>query len=105
MSKKEDANEERVTAKSKPMTNLVSRYSARDPNVLASTASHSPVKTRTESQHVPLSSLNEQHTRTGRPVMGASSSNNSKWNIDDKLSSQEWTSGGMFGSKSGETRR
>ena len=29
-----DAGEERVTAKSKPVTNLVSRYSVRDPNVL-----------------------------------------------------------------------
>ena len=38
----EDAGEERVTAKSKPMMNLVLRYSARDPNVLASTASESP---------------------------------------------------------------
>ena len=35
----EDAGEERVTAKSKPMMNLVSRYSLRDPNVLASIAS------------------------------------------------------------------
>ena len=33
--------EERVTAKSKPMMNLVSRYSAWDPNVHASTASES----------------------------------------------------------------
>ena len=32
----EDACEERVTAISKPMMNLVSRYSVRDPNVLAS---------------------------------------------------------------------
>ena len=37
----EEAGEERVTAKSKPMTNLVSRYRVRDPNVLASTASES----------------------------------------------------------------
>ena len=35
----QDAGEERVTAKSKPMMNLVSRYSVRDPNVLASTTS------------------------------------------------------------------
>ena len=35
----EDAGEERVTAKSKPMMNLVSRCRVRDPNVLASTAS------------------------------------------------------------------
>ena len=41
----EDAGGERVTAKSKPMMNLFSRYSARDPNMLASTASESPVKT------------------------------------------------------------
>ena len=42
----EDAGEERVTAKSKPMMNLASRYSVRDPNVLASTASESPGKTQ-----------------------------------------------------------
>ena len=35
----EDAGEERVTAKSKPMMNLVSRCSLRNPNVLASAAS------------------------------------------------------------------
>ena len=63
----EDVGEERVTAKSKPMMNLVSRYSVRDPNVLASTASESPEKTKSESQNVPLSSLNEQQTGTGRP--------------------------------------
>ena len=91
----EDAGEERVTAKSKPMMNLVSRYSARDPNVLASTASESPVKTRYESQLL-LSSWNEQQPRTGRLVMGASSSDYSEWNIDEKWSSQEWKSGEML---------
>ena len=40
----EDAGEERVTAKSKPMTNLVSRCRVRDPNVLASTASENQGK-------------------------------------------------------------
>ena len=94
----EDAGEERVTAKSKPMMNLVSRYSVRDPNVLASTASESPRKTKSESQ-VPLSSLNEQQPRTRRPVMGANSSNYSEWNIDDKRSSQEWKSGEMLGAR------
>ena len=74
----EDASEERVTAKSKPMMNLVSRYSVRDP-----------------------SSLNEQQPRTGRPVMGASSSNYPEWNIDDKWSSQEWKSGEMSGTNTG----
>ena len=97
----EDAGEERVTAKSKPMMNLVSRYSVRDPNVLASTASGSPVKTRYDSQKVPLSSLNDQQTRTGRLVMGVSSSNYSEWNIDDKWSSQEWKSGEMLGASTG----
>ena len=52
----EDAGEERVTAKSKPMMNLVSRYRVGGPNVLASIASESPGKTKSESQNVPLSS-------------------------------------------------
>ena len=39
-----DAGEERVTAKSKPMMNLVSRYSVQDPDVLASPASERPGK-------------------------------------------------------------
>ena len=72
-----DAGEERVTAKFKPMMILVSRYSARDANVLAFTASESSGKTRHESQ-LPLSSWNEQHQRTGRPVMDASSSDYSE---------------------------
>ena len=48
-----------------------------------------------KSQNVPLRSLNVEQTRTGRPVMGASS-NYSEWNIDDKWSSQEWKSGEML---------
>ena len=90
-----DAGEERVTAKSKPMMNLVSRCSVRDPNVLASTASESPEKTRHESQ-VPLSSWTEQHHRTGRPVEDAYSSSYSEWNIDEKWSSQERKSDEML---------
>ena len=97
----EDAGEERVTAKSKPMMNLVSRYSERTPDVLPSTASESPEKTKSESQKVPLSSKKEQQPRRGRPVMGASSSNNSEWNIDDAWSSQEWKSGEMLGARTG----
>ena len=89
----EDAGEERVTAKSKPMMKLVSRCRVRDPTVLHSTASN----TKSESQNVPLSKLNVQQTGTGRPVMLASSSNSSEWNIDDKWSSQEWKSGDMLG--------
>ena len=36
-----------------------------------------------------------QQTSTGRPVLGASSSNFSEWNIDIKWSSQVWKSGEM----------
>ena len=95
----EDAGEERVTAKSKPMMNLVSRYRVRDPSVLASTASESLGQTKSESQNVPLSSLNVQQTGTGIPVLGASSSNYTEWNIDDKWSSQVTKSGEMLGAR------
>ena len=87
----EDSCEERVTAKSKQMMNLVSRCSERNPDVLASTASESPGKTRYESQ-LPQSSWNEQHQRTGRPVLDAYSSSYSEWNADKNWSSQEWKS-------------
>ena len=80
----QDAGEERVTAKSKPMMNLVSRCSERTPDVLASIASESPGKTRSESQ-VPLSSWNEKYDRTVRPVVHAHSSSYSEWNIDKNL--------------------
>ena len=53
----EDASEERVTAKSKPMTNLVSRCRVMDQTVSASIASENPRDTKSESQNVPLSSL------------------------------------------------
>ena len=68
-----DSGKGRVTAKSKPMMNLVSRCSETTPDVLASIASESPGKTRYESQLL-LSSWNEQHQRTGRPVLDAYSS-------------------------------
>ena len=58
-------------------------------------------KTKSESQNVPLSSLNEQQTSTGKFVMGASSSNDSDWNIDDKWSSQEWKSDEMLEARTG----
>ena len=73
----------------------VSRYRVRDPNVLASTASESPRKTKSRSPNVPLSSLNVQQTSTVRPVLGASSSGYSEWNFDEKWSSQVWKSGEM----------
>ena len=86
-----DSGEERVTTKSKPMMNLVSRCSERTPDVLASIASESPGKTRHESQLL-LSSWNEQHQRTGRPVLDTYSSNYSEWNAYKNWFSQEWKS-------------
>ena len=88
---RKDSGEERVTAKSKPMMNLVSRCSENTPDVLASTASESPGKARHESQ-LPLSSWNEHHQRTGRLVLDAYSSSYLEWNADKKRSSQEWKS-------------
>ena len=75
------SGEERVTAKSKPMMNLVSRCSEKTPDVLASTASETPVKTRHESQ-LPLSSWNEQHQRTGRPVLTLTHQDTRSGNVD-----------------------
>ena len=50
---------------------------------------------------IPLSSWNEQQPRTESPVMGASSSDYSEWNIDEKWSSQEWKSGEMLEARTG----
>ena len=86
-----ESGEERVTAKSEPMMNLVSRCSERNHNVLASIASESSGKTRYESQ-IPLSSRTEQHHRMVRPVVFAHSSSYSEWNVDETWSSQEWKS-------------
>ena len=69
--------------------------------MLASTASENPGDTKSESQKVRLSSLNVQPTGTGRTVLGASSSNYSEWNIDDKWSSQVWKSGEMSNTSTG----
>ena len=87
----EDAGEERVTAKSKLVMNLVSRCSVRDPNVLALLHQKSLGKTRSESQ-IPLSSWIEQQPRTVRLVKDACSSIYSEWNTDEKWSSQDWKS-------------
>ena len=75
-----DSGEERVTAKSKPMMNLVSRCSERTLVVLLSTASESLGKTRLESQS-PLSLQTEKFERTERPVVYAHSSSYSEWNV------------------------
>ena len=82
------------------MMNLVSRCSDRAPDVLASTASESPVKTRHESQ-LPLSTWNEHHQRTGRLVLNAYSSRYSEWNGDETWASQEWKSDALMDDRTG----
>ena len=84
----------RVTAKSKPMMNLVSRCSERTPDVLASTASESPEKRSYDSQ-TPLSAKAKIYDRTKkpvvcsggahRPIVYAHSSSYSEWNVDQSL--------------------
>ena len=99
--RKKMQGEERVTAKSKPMMNLVSRRSVRDPDVLASTASECPVKTRHDSQKVPLSSLNEQQTRTRESCFRRLLIKLLLVNADKNWSSQEWKLGEMLGARTG----
>ena len=78
-----DAGEERVTAKSKPMMNLVSRYSVWGIRTCLSRLHRKAgVKTKSDSENVLLSLLDVQQT-----------SNYSEWNIDNKWSSQLWKSG------------
>ena len=98
--RKKDSGEERVTAKSKPMMNLVSRCSERTLDVLASIASESLGKTRHESQFL-LRSRTEQHHRTGRLFKDAYSSIYSEWNAGEKWSSQEWKSDEVMEDRTG----
>ena len=93
-----DSGEERVTAKSKPMMNLVSRCSGTTPDVLPHQKAR--WKPRHESQF-PLSSRTEQHHRTGRPVKDAHSSSYSEWNVDKTWSSQEWKSDELMVDRTG----
>ena len=79
--KQENAGEERVSAKSKPEMNLVSRCSERTPDVLASTASESAGQPDLKVKYLwarGMSSIKEQ----GRPGLGAYSSSYSEWNAD-----------------------
>ena len=84
-----ESGEERVTAKSTPVMNLIARCSERVPAALSSIASESPEKTMHESQ-TPLSPQAEKYDRTERPVGCAHSSSYSEWNVDKTWSSQEW---------------
>ena len=87
----QDSGEERVTAKSRSMMNLISRCNERTPVVLSSTTSDCPVKTRHETQ-TPLSPQIEKYDATERPVVYVHSSSYSEWKIDKTWSSQEWKS-------------
>ena len=60
----EESGEERVTAKSRPMMNLI----ARAPSTLSSSASESPGKRSYKSQS-PLSMQAEKYDRTGKPLL------------------------------------
>ena len=97
---KKESSEERVTAKSRPMMNLIARSSERAPSALSSTASESPGKTRHESQN-PLSPQAEKYDRTVRPVVCAHSSSYSEWNLDKTWSSQEWKSDELMDDRTG----
>ena len=95
-----DSGEERVTAKSTPMMNLVSRCSERTLDVLSSTASESPEKTRHKNQF-PLTSRTKQHHRTGWLVLDAYSSSYSEWNVEEIWSSQEQKSDELIEDRTG----
>ena len=96
-----DSSEEGAAAKSKPMMNLVSRRSEKDPNVLASTASESPEKTRHESQSSPSLQTEKQHRKGETPVVYAHSSTYSEWKVDKTWSSQEWKSDELMEDRTG----
>ena len=97
----EESGEERVTAKSRQMMNLI----ARAPSTLSSSASESPGKRSYESQS-PLSANAKIYDRTEKPVVcrdashaqghhhrpveSTHSASYSKWNIDKAWSSREW---------------
>ena len=99
----EESGEERVTAKSRPMTSLI----ARAPSTLSSSASASPVKRSYENQN-PLSAQAEMYDGTVKPVVcsdtshehrhhhrfveSTHSASNSEWDVDEAWSSQEWKS-------------
>ena len=98
-----DSGEERVTAKSRPMMNLI----ARAPSHVSSSTSGSPEKRCSGSQD-PWRSVAKKEERSGRPDIGLdqlkasdryyheqfmesfSSASYSKWDDDRAWSSQEW---------------
>ena len=93
----EDAGEEGITAKSKPMMNLVARCIERTPAVLSSTASESPGKIRHESR-TPLSP--QPARRTDRSISGKIDARNSIH--DAASSSQGWQKDALLDGCSGK---
>ena len=99
----DDSGEERVTAKSRPMMNLI----ARAPSHVSSSTSVSPVK-RSYGNQYSRSTIAEKEERSGRPDIGIdrmkasdhyfheqfmesfSSASYSKWDDDRAWYSQEW---------------
>ena len=77
-----ESGEERVTAKSKSMMNLIARSSERTP-VSSSTASESPVKPIYESQ-TPPSPQDEKYYRTGRSVVCSERASQPRSSYDNK---------------------
>ena len=110
----QDSGEERVTAKSKPMMNLVARM----PSFVSSSTSVSPVKRCYGSQD-PWNPIAKKEERSERPDIGTdqlkasdhcyheqfmesfSSANYSKWDDDRAWSSQEWRAEGTTHDRSG----
>ena len=110
----QDSEEERVTAKSRPMLTII----ARAPLNLSSSASESPGKKSHESQS-PWSAKAEKNDRTGQPVVGSDprtapgyyhkqftersfSARYSRWDDDKAWSSQEWKADKSIDDKTGQ---
>ena len=91
----QDSGEERVTAKSKPMMNLV----ARTPSFVSSSTSVSPVK-RYCGKDDPWNSVVAKD-RSGKPD-NSSSTDYSKLDYDRAWSSQEWRAEGTTHDRSGQ---
>ena len=105
------SGEERVTAKSRPMMNLVARSSERAPTALSSTASKSPEKTGHESQ-TPLSPRKLRSTiERGDPLFAHSERTNPLYVHTHQAtqhgiliktwSSQEWKSDELMDDRTG----
>ena len=114
----QDSGEERVTAKSRPIMNLI----ARAPSHVSSLTSVSPEKRSYGSQD-PWSSVAKKEERSGRPDMGTdqfkasdhyyheqfmesfSSASYSKWNDDRAWSSHELKTGIETYERSGQPEK